>query len=102
MDLSCQARAAEDTVFLTSICQVLVAAHHCHVDPLHSYVHLLPVLHGHQQDADGSSGQPDVNLEQKEGDFRFKQMEVRSYAESLAAKTELEKVNSELMYVCKV
>ena len=72
------------------------------MDSLHSHVHLLPCLHGHQQDADGSSGQPDVNLEQKEGDFRFKQMEVRSYAESLAAKTELEKVNSELMYVCKV
>ena len=59
---SCQARAAEDTVFLTSICQVLVAAHHCLMDSLHSHVHLLPCLHGHQQDADGSSGQPDVNL----------------------------------------
>lgn len=47
-----------------------------------------------------------VNLEQKEGDFRFKHMEVRSYAESLAfngsAETELEKVNSKLLDVCQV
>ena len=45
-------------------------------------------------------------LEKKEGDFRFKHMEVRSHAESLAftnsVTTELEKVNSKLMDVCKV
>lgn len=47
-----------------------------------------------------------ANLEQKEGDFRFKHMELRSHAESLAfsrsAATELGKVNSKLMDVCKV
>ena len=47
-----------------------------------------------------------VNHEQKEGDFRFKHMELRSHAESLAlsgsADTELEKVNSKLMDMCKV
>jgi len=47
-----------------------------------------------------------AKLEQKEGDFRFKHMEVRSHAESLAfngsPNTEQEKLNSKLTDVCKV
>jgi len=47
-----------------------------------------------------------ATLEQKEGDYRYKHMEIRSHAESLAftksVTTELEKVNIKLEDVCKV
>ena len=47
-----------------------------------------------------------VRMEQKEGDFRFKHMELRSHAESLALSgsvdTELDNVNNKLMEVCGV
>jgi len=47
-----------------------------------------------------------VKMEQREGDFRFKHMELRSHAESLALSgsvdTELDNVNNKLMEVCGV
>ena len=47
-----------------------------------------------------------VEMEQKEGDFRFKHMELRSRAESLAMSgsvtTELDKVNQKMLDVCQI
>ena len=47
-----------------------------------------------------------VEMEQREGDFRFKHMELRSHAESLAlsgsVEVELGKVNRKLVEVCRV
>lgn len=47
-----------------------------------------------------------VSMEQKEGDFRFKHMELRSHVESLAlsgdSRTELDNVNGRLEDVCRV
>jgi len=47
-----------------------------------------------------------VKMERKEGDFRFKHMELRTHSESLALsgseKTELQNVNEKLSNLCKV
>ena len=86
----------------------------------HCYVVLLHPQHCHQQDADGSCCQVvdllpflnnmacsrlTVKMEQKEGDFRFKHMELRSHVESLALSgdidTELNNVNNKLHDVCR-